>query len=265
VIVRCLHGFGDSIQFIRFARHIRDQAAMVTVESHPATMPLLANVDGVDQVTTWGGGNWSGENGGGKNGAPSIEWEQQVEVNELPRIFRVTERTISRTSSYITVPERELSASPLLSARHRRNRVGLVWASSTFDSARSIPLRLLARALADLPWDLYSLQHGPERAQMEEASLPPVLCAREQDSNLLHTAADMMHLDLVISVDTVTAHLAGALGRPVWTLLPFEADWRWMLDRSDSPWYPSMRLFRQKNQGDWTNVLAELRDAAFSF
>jgi ADP-heptose:LPS heptosyltransferase len=107
--------------------------------------------------------------------------------------------------------------------------------------------------------DLYSFQRGEERAELLQLAN-----ARRIHDTALHspcivdTAADLLNMDLLITVDTMAAHLAGALGRPVWTLLPLEADWRWMIEREDSPWYPTMRLFRQKTSGDWNSVVAEV-------
>ena len=240
VIIRCLHGLGDTIQFIRYAPLIKRDARSVIVECHPELVRLLRQVDGVDEVITWG------------HGAPSIapEWDSQVEVNELPRIFRTCLHTIPTGIPY-------LEATRSNSGRKHLTRIGLVWGASQWNPARSIPLDLLLASLCELGWDLFHLQFGYTEDRIP-ALVPP-------DRDVLETATAMMGLDLVITVDTMTAHLAGALGRPVWVLLPFEADWRWMLNRSDSPWYPGMRLFRQKAQGDWTGALEELRRAALAF
>ncbi len=237
VMLRCLHGLGDAIQFIRYAPFIREQASSLVVETHPALVRLLRDVKGIDRVVTWG------------SGAPAEapQWDVQIEINELPRIFRCTIATIPAQIPYISVP-------PKLSKLNvGRKRIGLVWASSAWNPARSVPINLLLEALSGVDADLFSLQHGLDRT-----ALTP---ARAEEGDVFETAEDMMTMDLIISADTMTAHLAGALGIPVWVLLPFQADWRWMLDRSDSPWYPTMRLFRQPSQGDWAGALQLLRAA----
>ena len=145
---------------------------------------------------------------------------------------------------YLNVPEQSRREAT-------RKRIGLVWASSQWNPARSVPVEALLNALHGCGADLISLQHGPGRDR--------ITLARPEEGDVLDTAQDMQTMDLIISVDTMTAHLAGALGLPVWVLLPFEADWRWMLKRSDSPWYPTMRLFRQTRPGDWASALEPLR------
>ncbi|CAD5366072.1 hypothetical protein RA210_U10142 [Rubrivivax sp. A210] len=113
---------------------------------------------------------------------------------------------------------------------------------------------------------IFSLQRGPRAAEIAgiEAPLRPLKLERD-DGSVLDTAAAMANLDLVISVDTMVAHLAGALGRPVWLLLPFAPDWRWMLERADSPWYPTLRLFRQPRPGAWGPVVDEVVQALRQF
>ncbi len=144
-------------------------------------------------------------------------------------------------------------------------RVGLVWAGRgehENDRNRSIRLDQL-ECLKDVPGvRLYSVQKGPAGAQIAASALAGHLIDWTADLNdFVDTAALLENLDLLIAVDTAVAHLAGALGKTVWLLLPTPPDWRWMLHRSDSPWYPTMRLFRQKRAGDWGEVIAELRDA----
>jgi hypothetical protein len=134
-----------------------------------------------------------------------------------------------------------------------RKRVGLVWRAGTWNPSRSIPIELLMRARAAAGVDLFSLQLDADPAEIAALDATDW---RSADVCLLATR--LMTLDLVITVDTMVAHLAGALGRPVWTLLPADCDWRWMEGRSDSPWYPSMRLFRQRHAGRWQDVLDDV-------
>jgi tetratricopeptide (TPR) repeat protein len=142
---------------------------------------------------------------------------------------------------------------------HRRLRVGLVWAGNpelAADHKRSIGLQTFAPLLAMPDIDWISLQKDLPSGS---ADAPALRSMMDQCGNFLDTAALMVHLDLVISVDTAVAHLAGALGVPVWMLCRYESEWRWMLERSDSPWYPSMRIFRQSAPGDWNRVIAQLQ------
>jgi ADP-heptose:LPS heptosyltransferase len=129
-------------------------------------------------------------------------------------------------------------------------------------------LAALAPVLRAPGYSFYSLQHGPAGAEIESVrEIRQIHETAVNTGEVADTAADIRNLDLVITVDTMTAHLAGALGKPVWTMLPFRADWRWMLDRDDSPWYPTMRLFRQSSPGDWSGAIeriaAELRAYRF--
>jgi len=128
----------------------------------------------------------------------------------------------------------------------------VVWNASNYNPARSLPPDLLTPLFAISNARVFSLQAGPERFDFDGPSL------YEETQTLVETASVVQSLDLVITVDTMMAHLAGALAVPVWTLLPYAADWRWMLDRADSPWYPTMRLFRQRAPGDWMGVIEQV-------
>ena len=241
VLIRCLHGFGDTVQFIRYAPLVRNIARHLTIEAQPAMKGLLRDSEIADEVITWG----------------EIEpaWDSQVEVMELPRIFRTTIETIPREVPYLRVRGAPLRGTRALSDRLK---AGVVWNSSTFNPARSIPIEKFA-AIFSLPGvDFCALQYGPE---YKEAA-PWRAVVRDLHTELItieDSARAMCGLDLVITVDTMAAHMAGALSVPVWTLLPYQCDWRWMLHRNDSPWYPTMRLFRQSAPGDWDSVVERVR------
>jgi ADP-heptose:LPS heptosyltransferase len=149
-------------------------------------------------------------------------------------------------------------------------KVGLVWAgrsTHTNDKNRSLVLRQLAPLAAIEGIQFYSLQKGPAAAQVID-DCPAALNLIDYGDKLTdfaETAAMIENLDLVITVDTAVAHLAGALAKPVWVLLPFVPDWRWLLDREDSPWYPTMRLFRQKAIGQWDQVIARVAQCLSEF
>ena len=245
VMLRCLHGLGDTLQFIRFAPRIRELAASLTLEVQPALKTLFSellktNTNFADQVITWGD--------------PEPYWNTQVEVSELPRIFRVSANDLLTHWPYLSrngANRRRLAipGTPL--------RAGLIWAGGGFDPARSIPAHFL-NPLIDTPgvqW--YSLQAGEQHAEAARwGNQVNKICDRS--TCILTVAREMAELDLIVTVDTMNAHLAGSLGCPVWTLLPFACDWRWMLEREDTPWYPSMRLFRQPESGHWEQPIRRL-------
>lgn len=241
VLIRCLHGLGDTLQFVRYVTLLRARGCQVVVEAQPALKELLVLSGLADKVITWH--------------EPDPPYDQQIEVIELPRIFRTTLCSIPSQVPYLLAPEPREGYS-----RDGRLRVALVWCSGTYDTTRSIPLMRMATLCSVPGVVLYSLQDDPERKQL--LTFPAeIYDAFDPPRSLVAAARTLREMDLVITVDTMMAHLAGALGRPVWTLLPYRADWRWMLGRNDSPWYPTMRLFRQPSPGDWDSVIERVRQA----
>ncbi|MDB4947745.1 MAG: repeat-containing protein [Gemmatimonadetes bacterium] len=235
VLVRCYHGLGDTLQFIRYARPLHTTAAEVVVWAQPALLPLLATVEGIDRLLPL------------HDGPPDVDHDADVEVMELAHVFRTTVETIPADVPY-------LHAKPARIERDGRLHVGIVWRAGDWDERRSIPAALL-EPLADLPdVRLHVLQRGPALARM-----PRGVGIESGSDDVMAAAGVMRALDLVVTVDSMPAHLAGALGVPVWTLLHADADWRWMEGRGDSPWYPTMRLFRQPAPGDWPSVIARVR------
>ncbi|HKG97694.1 MAG TPA: hypothetical protein VKA97_07765 [Pyrinomonadaceae bacterium] len=234
VLVRCYHGLGDTIQFIRYAQLLKAVAAAVIVWVQPSLIPLLRTVKGVDQLLPL------------HQGVPDVDYDVDVELGELPHVFRTTITSIPAEVPYIFVE-------PAVLRGDGRFRVGLIWESGDWNTHRSVPFSEIQRLgqLRGIDWHI--LQRDPWRAGWDGK-----LGAISGGDNPLDDARVMRALDLVITVDTMTAHLAGALGQKVWSLLPFEADWRWMLDRDDSPWYPTMRLFRQKEERRWDTVIDHL-------
>lgn len=240
VLVRCYHGLGDTIQFIRFAAPLRRLAREVVVWAQPALMPLVARAPGVDRVLPL------------HEGVPDIAYDVDIEIMELAHALRIAPDDLGRWVPYLRPSPSSLCAKPNPAAL----AVGIVWETSGWDRRRSLPAQLV-RDLAHIPRiQLLSLQVGPARAQAAAIGLADIA-----HDDITEAAARMRGLDLVISVDTLAAHLAGAVGIPVWTLLHADCDWRWMQDRSDSPWYPTMRLFRQHKSGDWNGVVTAVRDA----
>ncbi|HVV45466.1 MAG TPA: hypothetical protein VHC72_09675, partial [Bryobacteraceae bacterium] len=201
---------------------------------------------------------------------PGGDWDQQIEVTELPRAFRTAADTIPREIPYLDIPPHAVLQSRAALGEDEAPKVGLVWASSDWNPARSMTFGEMEPLLDAGDCSFFSFQRGRQRAEL--ALLPPARMPYDTAAHsheIADTAAALMNMDLLITVDTMAAHLAGALGRPVWTMLPWEADWRWMLDRQDTLWYPAMRLFRQPAPGDWRPVIeyvaAELRNFCRTF
>jgi len=240
-------GIGDAIQFVRFAGALAARGARVIVECHPGTEALLATAPGVSAVVTLG--------------APLPAADVYLPLMSLPYALGTTLDTIPRAVPYLSVPP----AAPSVTLPPGRMRVGLVWRGNPRhenDAARSLALAQLAPVLAVPGATFVGLQVGEARAEI--AALPPELRVHDlapQLADFAATAAALARLDLVIAVDTAVAHLAGALGRPLWLLVASGNDWRWLHARGDSPWYPTARLFRQARHADWTAALAQMADA----
>jgi hypothetical protein len=235
VLVRCYHGLGDTIQFARFLPVLARRAASVIVWAQPALMPLLATLEAPLEILPL------------HDGAPEADYDVDVEIMELAWVLRTTLATLPRTVPYLRVaPVPRLDAASL--------NVAVVWRAGVWNASRSIATEA-ASSLADVP--------GVACFATEPRSAGAGLAGwrgRWQPCDSVDALARFVAgVDVVVSVDTMCAHLAGALGVPVWTLLARDADWRWMLDRGDSPWYPTMRLFRQTTPGSWELPLAQVR------
>ncbi|GFE91369.1 hypothetical protein GCM10011488_63230 [Steroidobacter agaridevorans] len=232
VFVRCYHGLGDTLQFVRLLAHPRLRAAELTLWVQPALIKLLQTVRGIDRILPL------------HEGDPSLDYDVDIEIMELPHALRLDVDELPGPMPYIYVPGSAPKRASL------RRRIGVCWSAGEWDPKRSLSateLRQWAK-LSDVRW--FSLQFPPATCALPAASIA--------SRDIVEMAARMQLLDLIITVDTMTAHLAGALGLPVWLLLPHAPDWRWMLERDDSPWYPTMRLFRQTSAGDWTTVIEQV-------
>jgi hypothetical protein len=247
VMLRCLHGLGDTIQFIRYAPLLRSTCRHLTVQTHPQLVTLLQGVDGIDRVITWG------------EDSKDDEWDMQLEITELPRAFRTTLASLPVDIPYLEIPDELTAWACRLLPASDQPRVGVSWQAGSWCPSRAVSLQDLENVFTVDGIHFYSLQKGATDEDICPARVLRALETYAQD--VRDTAALVLNLDLVITVDTVTAHLAGALGRPVWIMIPFEADWRWMLDVERSPWYPTARLFRQRRENDWTDVVAEIATA----
>lgn len=239
VLVRCYHGLGDTLQFIRFVAPLRALATHVTIWVQPALLPLVATAPGVDAVLPL------------HDGTPEVAHDVDIEIMELPHALRITAATLPNAVPYL-FPPKAAAAIPETGAR----RVGIVWKAGGWDPARSVPAALLGQLTAIADTRFYSLQLGAETRELACLGLTDI-----STDDVIEAAARIRQLDCVITVDTMTAHLAGALAAPTWVLLQQDCDWRWMSGRGDSPWYPTARLFRQRRQGDWLAVIADVAAA----
>jgi hypothetical protein len=232
VLIRSYHGLGDTVQFIRYAPLLKQIAERVTVWAQPDLLPLLGTMRGAfDELLPL------------HDGSPECEFDADVELMELPHLFRTTLATIPAEVPYFHVDRSS-------SERTHDLKVGLVWAAGDWDKNRSVPFQLI-RELANtrgVTWHI--LQRG---AALDE--WPGDFGVNSGSDDVVEAARAIAGLDLLVSVDTLPAHLGGALAVPTWTLLHAEPDWRWMSAREDSPWYPKMRLFRQPTAGDWQSVI----------
>jgi hypothetical protein len=246
VMVRGLHGLGDTIQFIRYAPLLAETAESVVAQVHPQLVTLIEGVRGIGRVYTWG-----------EAAQPACcEWDVQMEVTELPRAFKSTLARMPSSVPYIDVPPERQAWARELVGPSRALRVGLLWETGPWDSSRTIPLEAFNPLFSMRGAEFYSLQKGGSVTHLQR--IGTLRDIEIHSADVRDTAALILQMDVIVTADTMTAHLAGALARPVWILLPVEADWRWMLNTRHSPWYPTARLFRQTRPGDWGPVMAEV-------
>ena len=247
LLVRAEQGLGDTIQLARFLPVLAERGARVVLACDRRLAGLLGRVAGVARVVV--------------RGEPAPEYDRWVDQMSLPRLLGLRVETIPAAEGYLRAdPERAAAWDAMLPPKPR---IGLVWAGNpghSNDARRSMPTAALAPiiAAAGASASLVSLQVGPRSREI--ATLHGIADRSASLADFEATAALVAGLDLVIAVDTSTAHLAGALGVPVWVMLPSAPDWRWMVGRGDTPWYRAMRLFRQTSPGDWSGPVAAVAE-----
>ena len=243
-------GLGDFIQFCRYVKLVADLGANVILEVPQLLTVLMKGLDGVSQLVV--------------KGKELPFFDYQCPLLSLPLAFKTNLDNIPNPSGYINLdsyPNKTTEWKVRLGSK-LKPRVGLVWSGNPHhknDHNRSILLRDI---LPFLPNQLEYVSLQKEVREVDKLTLdsnPHILNFSSHLNDFVDTAALIENLDLVISVDTSVAHLSGALGRKTWTLLPNVPDWRWLLDRGDSPWYPSMKLYRQTCIGDWNSVLDRVK------
>lgn len=252
ILLHAEQGFGDSIQFVRYVPLVAQRGGKVIVECQvPALKRLLESVSGVAAVIV--------------AGEPLPHFDCHLPMMSLPLVFGTIVETIPAQSSYLSPSSADVEAWRQRIGQSRKFRIGLVWfakQSQVLNRKRSCPLHMFA-PLWDVPGvEFHTLQIGLGADQINSFSSDhPIVDLTTHIQDFADTAAYMANLDLIITIDTVTAHLAGALGIQTWVVLPHVAEWRWLEYRHDSPWYPSMRLFRQPCRGDWSSLMASVAEA----
>lgn len=252
-------GLGDTIQFVRYALLLSQQGFKITIATHFLLLRLFqecltSSVKVINQDKD-----------------DLSLYNNHISLMSLPRVLKTTLNNIPTAIPYLKSPENIPESLKL--PKSPRLKIGIVWASNKSNrqlyEQKSIPVELFFQVYDELlesdQISLWSLQVGEDASQIQPwlnnnliHNVSPLL------KNFVDTVCVIEQLDLVITVDTAVAHLAGAMGKPVWVLLPFIPDWRWLLNRQDSPWYPSMKLFRQPRAGDWQTVLHQLKQEIYT-
>lgn len=257
IIVRAEQGFGDTIQFLRYLPLLKERSqSEVVFHCPPELRRLLEGFQAVDLLIT---------------DEEAIEGCRAcVYLGSLPKIFETNLTNIPSNFPYIQSSKALVAEKKQLFQNDKNLKVGFVYTGNkqnSYNHFRSLPIDKFASLFALENITFYSLQKGDEDKQLEALNFdsPKIINLDSEISDFADTAAIIENLDLVISIDTSVAHLAGALNKPVWLMLSSAADWRWLLKRSDCPWYGSMRIFRQKEFGDWSNVVTEVEQALKTF
>jgi tetratricopeptide (TPR) repeat protein len=249
LLVHIEQGLGDTVQFARYATLLAAAGARCVVRCPEALAPLLSTIPGVAQISL--------------EHEPLPAYDAHLPLLSLPRVFGTTAETIPATVPYLAVADvKRAAARAWLAQFGALRRIGVCWAGNPAhpnDRNRSIPLVELAPlfAVPGITW--FSLQAGRAGTQLAATAGAGHVVPLPLGTEVVDTTALIAELDLVVTVDTGIAHLAGALARPAWVMLPFAPDWRWQLGRNDSPWYPTLRLFRQPRPRDWESVVARVK------
>ena len=249
ILLYAEQGLGDTLQFVRYVPLVAARGGQIVLEVQPELRRLLAGTDGASYVVSRG------------ETLPEFTW--QCPLVSLPLAFGTELNTIPAKVPYVC-PDPPQVAAWQKRLQGNTRRIGLAWdgnPSMHRDRLRSIPLEQLVPLMNVPCTTFYSLQLGPGREQVIQIPDARIVDLAADLKDFADTAAIVANLDLVISVDTSVAHLAGAMGKPVWILLNKGCDWRWLLEREDSPWYPTARLFRQTTAGEWQEVVNQIEHA----
>ncbi|HAD86535.1 MAG TPA: hypothetical protein DCG48_04160 [Rhodospirillaceae bacterium] len=256
LLITAEQGLGDNIQFVRYATAAAARVGRVILEAPSPLIDLFRDLTGPAEIVA--------------RGAPLPDHDLYIPIMSLPGVFETRADTIPWDGPYLHAPEDRLTHwRRRLDTSDGRWHVGLVWAGNPDhkrDRDRSMNLADLAPLTETDGVQFHALQIGPPADQLASVAVKrPIRRVFHTQRSLPDVAAAIGSLDLLIGVDTALVHLAGAMGMPVWTMISKVPDWRWMLDRADTPWYPSMRLFRQKQTGDWGPVIEDVNAALADF
>lgn len=255
ILLHAEQGFGDTIQFVRYAALVAQQGGRVVLECPANLVRLLESVPGVAQVIA--------------SGATLPPFDFHVPLLSLPHAFGTTLTTVPATIPYLQAPSDSTARWAARLGPTTARRIGIAWAGNPaqkYAAQKTVPAALLADLAMRDNVQLFSLQVGAASADL--ASIPAGRLVNDlapELTDFAETAAAIRQLDLVITADTVVAHLAGAMGTPTWVMLQAVPDWRWLMAREDSPYYPGMRLFRQTVDGDWAGVVSHIEAALGGF
>ncbi len=249
ILLHAEQGFGDTLQFIRYVPLVAARGARIGVECPRDLLNLLGGMDGINHLVA--------------RGDPLPEFDLHCPLMTLPKVFGTTLDSIPSKNPYLKVdPDLKRIWEERIHSKSMKFKVGLVWSGNPEhlnDRNRSCGLKILSPLSQIENVQLFSVQKGPGSEEIKNPGRKfNLIDFTDRIRDFSDTAALIENLDLVISVDTAVAHLAGALGKRIWTLLPFSPDWRWLLGRDNSPWYPTMRLYRQQESGDWLEVIQKV-------
>ena len=252
-------GLGDDIQFCRYLPYVKALGGKVILSTRASLIPLLSTTFGADQVIEHS-----------VEILEHLKFDWAAPIQSLPHLCGTTLDSVPNQIPFLSVQPAYRDKWRTLLAPHclkdNIRKIGFVWTCNPLDKlgqVRSCPLQLIEPLLTVPRTQWFSVQKGPAVADLQHiaANHPNLVDLSSHINDFADTAALVEQLDLLISIDTSVPHVAGALGKPVWLLLPFANEWRWLLKRSDSPWYPSFRLFRQPNPGEWQSVLSRVQQA----
>ncbi len=248
LLVHCEQGMGDVLQFVRYLPIVKQRGGTLILEVHAPLVSLLEGLEWVDEIAVFH-----------QVRPPVITHDIHIPLLSLPAVLGTPKTPIAQAMPYIRIGT-DIADSRMTYRMKNHINIGLVWASSPLNPGRNLPIEQCRDWFKHPRLHFVSLQTGELSKQIVPLKQSPAAITTAGDSldDFLDTAKVMANLDLMISVDTAAAHLAGALGKPLWVLLPFNADWRWSLQKGKNPWYPEAKFFRQPSPGNWKPVIRQV-------
>jgi tetratricopeptide (TPR) repeat protein len=250
LLVHCEQGMGDVLQFARYLPLVKQRGGTLQLEVHEPLVTLFKVQPWVDQVTAFH-----------EKHPTTIPHDLHIPLLSLPKVFQTRTDTIPHDIPYIET-NGQITNRWRQYIKHDHLNIGLVWASSDLNPKRNLPLEKCRAWFQNPKLHFIALQKGSASEQIVpmQSQASSISMLGQHLNDFLDTACLMAHLDLIISVDTASLHLAGGMGKPLWALLPFNADWRWPMGEKGCPWYPNAKIFRQSSPGNWDSVIAAVTD-----